>query len=96
MYELGRHGCFLPYAHVPELLLLYCQLAPYPLCRERKLQVQTRIPNSDKQARLGFQHIITEEELTELHKNQSELSFDLNTFPLYNQYATWWKDNGGM
>ena len=96
VYEVGRHGVGVPYVQVPELLLLYCQLAPYPLCRDRKLAVQTRIPQWDKDHKYGFQHLITEEGLTELHSSQSALSFDLNTFPLYKQYAEWWKANGGL
>lgn len=65
-YALGRHSVNLP-AFMSDMLLLHWTFAPYPLCRERKLQIQTRIPQSDKDARLGWEHIQTRESLHEFY-----------------------------
>lgn len=76
-YELGRHNVFLPHALLPNFLILYMQLAPYPLCGNRKLQIKTRIPESDKRGGLGFQHQIDDQGLINLHKSELERSYNL-------------------
>lgn len=70
-YEIGRHGTMHGAIHDPNCFILYMALSPWPQCLQRKLQIQTRIPKSDIDARLGFEHITTEEGLREKY-TQSE------------------------
>lgn len=90
-YELGRHGTVLRHTTCPELLIAYWQFAPYPKIRDRKLAVQTRIPQSDKDKGFGFQHLQTEESLTKVYELDVARSYDLNEFPLYKEYADYWR-----
>lgn len=82
-YEIGRHGTQLAHHHDAEAYILWWGFAPWPECMERKLQIQTRIPQSDKNAGFGFQHIQTEESLTAEWNVQLGLSRELLDDPLF-------------
>lgn len=88
-YQLGRHGCNLPHINMWGMYLQWYGWAPYPQCRERKLQIQTRI-KSDRGTGLGFEHFQTPESLTEFYKSHLNNSYDLlenedfkSTYSLY-------------
>jgi len=81
-YALGRHSVGLP-AVMSDMLLLHWTFAPYPICRDRKLQIQTRIPQSDKDARLGWEHIQTKESLHEFYLQHLVRAGNLLTDPDY-------------
>jgi hypothetical protein len=59
------------------MYLQWMGFAPYPQCRPRKLAIQTRMAPEDIAARLGFEHIQTEESLTEFYKEHLNKSYDL-------------------
>lgn len=64
-YRTGRHGtnlrAFIP--PPPHLFLLHFTFSPWPEAKERKLQIQHRVPISDIKQNRGKHHIHTEEEL---------------------------------
>lgn len=64
-YGLGRHTTNLAAHYDHDTFLLYFHLAPWPLCLERMLSIQTQIPYSDVIRQQGFQHITTKERLEE-------------------------------
>ena len=67
-YEIGRHGTTLPTLLRDDMFILWLGFFPYPQCKERKLQIQTQIPQADKNVRLGWEHIINSEELDQRHQ----------------------------
>jgi len=73
-YPLGRH--FEQYNTDEFRILWYGAYSPFnDKTIKRKLQIQTKIPESDKLQKLGYQHIITETELIsnfEYYQTQSE------------------------
>lgn len=66
VYDTGRHmshGSSHPYL-TNDLKIFYYGFAPYnEKVLQRKLQIQDRIPQTDKSSGLGFQHVVTREEL---------------------------------
>lgn len=84
-YQTGRHGTNLSATYDPELFLLYFSLSPWPQCLKRKLQIQTRIPESDKASGLGFEHITTESKLRQLYENEEKNNL-LNELKFKEQY----------
>lgn len=82
-YHLGRHGVDLPYICDGDSRLLWFGWHPWPECMERKLQIQTKIPMSDKIQKRGFQHIQTKESLEKLYKDELEYSENLLEDPYY-------------
>lgn len=82
-YETGRHNVYLPKIVIPEMLILWWGFAPWPACKYRKLQIQTRIPQSDKDARLGWEHIQTDESLTEMYRTHLAKSYNLMEDKVY-------------
>jgi len=60
-YNIGRH--FHTY-NTTELCVAWTGFWPWnQQTISRKMQIQTQIPNSNRQLRLGYHHIITQEEL---------------------------------
>lgn len=90
-YHIGRHGVDLPYTQMPEWLLQHWAFAPYPLNRDRRLNIQKFMPESDKLQGLGIQHIQTPESLTALYESERARSFNLLDFPLYKEYYDYWR-----
>lgn len=90
-YELGRHGTALRHTTCPELLIAYWQLAPYPLCRERKLQIKAKAVPEQLAAGLGQQHNIDGAGLDRVYRLDVERSYNLNELPLYREYADYWR-----
>jgi hypothetical protein len=76
-YELGRHGTRLPWVEDPASRLLWFGWAPYAQVRTRKLQIQTRMPDSDKRAGWGWQHVVTPAELDRRFHEESRRAHDL-------------------
>ena len=80
-YQLGRHGTNLLARDIDDLSVLYMAFSPWPQVKERKLQVQTRIPLANKQAGLGFEHLVTPEQLDRKYEEYLALSGDLLNLP---------------
>ena len=76
-YHLGRHGTNLPAQDVDDVHILYKAFSPWPDIRARKLQVQTRIPIANKQSGLGFEHLVTSEQLDQKYQEYLAMSGDL-------------------
>lgn len=85
-YQVGRHGTDLSAVNIPELLILHFSYSPYPQCKKRKLQIQNRIPQSDKNAGLGKEHLVTEKQLDRNRFDALQYSYDLFENPIYSQY----------
>lgn len=65
-YQLGRHQHWVPHLSRPDLLVLWYGCSPLTeRLLARRLQIQTRIPYSDRVAGLGWGHFVTREELLE-------------------------------
>lgn len=90
-YQLGRHGVDLPATEMPDWLLLYWQLAPYPLCRDRKKNIKNRIPPEHFQIGWGIQHNIDDDGLDRLYREERARSYNLFEFPLYKEYYEFWR-----
>ncbi len=76
-YGLGRHNT----AHLSSgdstHNILFASFSPWPQAINRKLQVQTQIPISDKQAGSGIQHIQNPETLNNFYHSELIKSTDL-------------------
>lgn len=92
-YHLGRHYTDLVNTTCPELLIAYWQFAPYPNCKQRKQQIVTRIPPSDRAVGNGIQHINleTDEGFYRVYEEERARSYDLFEFPLYKEYYEYWR-----
>lgn len=82
-YQLGRHAVNLAYANISDFYLLWFGYSPWPECKQRKLQIQTRRTQFDIQNRLGFEHDITEVQLEENYKQHLNRSGDLLLDPVF-------------
>lgn len=76
-YEVGRHGVGLPNVCLPEFLHLHFLYSPWPECKPRKLQIQTRIPEHNKRGGLGFEHLVNEEVLDARREDTLKLCSNL-------------------
>ena len=71
LYAIGRHGidAMSPAATIQETDYsgVVCKFTqtPWPECAQRKFQIQSRIPESDRVRRLGFHHLIPDHEALE-------------------------------
>jgi hypothetical protein len=84
-YVPGRHTSYQPgLAKATGLgMVLWYNMSPWTQqTLKRKLQIQTRIPERDKQARLGWQHLTSAEELEEQRRLLLAKAVDL--LPLIN------------
>lgn len=85
-YHTGRHGVKMEHTCLPEFLHIHLTYSPWPLCKDRKLQIQTRMPQSDKELGRGYQHLVDEEGL-EIKRNEFlAQSYDLFEDELYSRY----------
>lgn len=80
-YDTGRHDSGHPSIE-EEMYTVWYRYFPWNYeTKKRKLQIQTRIPQQDKILRLGFQHIVTSDELdTEYERNLND-TYDLFSDP---------------
>jgi hypothetical protein len=83
LYTPGRHSTRLTNYCSEELLLLHWRYAPYPQSIDRKLKIQTRIPQSDINQGMGTHHIKTAETLDQDYKLWLAESYDLLLDPKY-------------
>jgi hypothetical protein len=85
-YEVGRHKSPLPDTiRDAELHLLWFCWSPFEQIKARKLQIQHRIPESDRVARRGYQHFVTEEQLEARFAEVSAKARPLEEDPSYCQ-----------
>ena len=71
-YMVGRHE--FRHASVPQNMhILKCVYGPFPEFFSRKLQIKTRIPESDKQFNFGHQHMIEFDQLDNDYKRKQQL-----------------------
>jgi len=77
-YGLGRHACFLPRVFdVDDIYIKYMAFSPWPLVAKRKLAIQQRIPQSDKDMGAGKEHILTPESLEARYREYLDKSYRL-------------------
>jgi hypothetical protein len=88
VYDTGRHwshGSTHPYS-TNDLKIFYYGFAPYnEKVLQRKLQIQNRIPQTDKSMGLGFQHVVSRDELIDRWK--SYYSNSINVLDEINKYV---------
>ena len=85
-YSVGRHTTGLKDVlwHPEGALLKWFGFAPWTSAmRARKMAIQTRMPQSDIDAGLGFQHILDDEKLTLMWQSEVAISGDLREVPGY-------------
>jgi hypothetical protein len=82
-YDMGRHGTAHQSLQSDELSILWFGWSPYEEVRARKLQIQTRMPESDKQHGWGFQHVVTEEQLEARFLEEAKMAKSLHEHPRY-------------
>jgi hypothetical protein len=85
-YSIGRHYTgHTDIVQYPEgALLLWFGYAPWtPQTRQRKLQIQQRIPEADKQRGLGVHHVMDESALYVSWQEMVQQSSDLRQLPEY-------------
>lgn len=95
-YNLGRHGCSFPnYRYEKDTNLLFASFSPWPQAVGRKLQIQTRIPMSDKQAGFGIQHLQNHETLNNFYNSElaktNDLLLDDNFKINYDYFKEQWR-----
>ena len=91
-YHLGRHGTYHHNILSDKLFILW--FGYFPLNNnllKRKLQIQNKIPESDKNHRRGFQHLFTVEEIININneKYNSGVSLDILNPTLFNLILTY-------
>lgn len=63
-YHLGRHGTYLSsQMNMLGMFLLWNGYSPWKQCKERKLQIRKQMPQWDIDNRLGFEHLMSSEDL---------------------------------
>jgi tetratricopeptide (TPR) repeat protein len=85
-YQPGRHFSVSlnPYMHPPGAVIAHFWFSPFSdQLINRKLQIQARIPDGDRQKGLGKQHIINRHQILETWQYEAERSIDLRTRPDY-------------
>jgi hypothetical protein len=82
-YEMGRHGTGHRSVEAQDLALLWFGWSPYAQIRARKLQIQMRMPESDKQAGWGWQHLVTPEQLDARFQDEARKTRSLLEDPRY-------------
>ena len=83
-YQVGRHGTALSTYDTDDIYMLWFGFCPFTHVIQRKLQIQTRIPETDKVAGLGREHIVAGEEgLRELLAVEQRSMGDLLNDPNY-------------
>lgn len=92
-YHVGRHSTCLPANHFDDTFLLYFGFSPWPQCIDRKLSIQTRIPRSDIQHGLGWEHILNEQTLRLRREEKLKISYNLLDNPLYLDCYNWFYKN---
>ena len=80
-YGLGRHVTHIPAEDIDDVHLLYLAFSPWPLVKNRKLAIQTRIPQADKDIGAGKEHILTPESLEQRYQDYLAQSYDLKDRP---------------
>lgn len=71
MYTVGRHGTSMAAVDTDKLYLIWFGFYPWnEMFQARKLQIKEKIPDSDKQAGMGFQHLYTLEKMQAI-RNES-------------------------
>ncbi len=71
-YAVGRHLTELPSRVVSDLWLLWWGWSPLRYLTERKMQIKTRIPDSDRRLGHGIQHLIDEQGMEEQYQRTLE------------------------
>lgn len=85
-YHLGRHSTNHLDVFDSNLLLNWFGFSPRNSQNiKRKLQIQDKIPQSDKNLLLGHTHLHTPESLEQEWNRQISLSYDLRSDEIYNQ-----------
>jgi len=82
-YHVGRHYTNHPHTHEPDMLIKWMGFSPYPQIKERKLQIQNKMPISDKKAGLGGQHVTDPAALDREYERLRKLSSNLLDNDLY-------------
>ena len=85
-YSIGRHD--FRHASVPKNMhIIKYVYGPFPDFFSRKLQIKTRIPESDKQYNFGHQHMIEFDQLDADYKRKQQLSLvELNDVDIQRKY----------
>jgi len=78
-YYIGRHDSYHPnVVHHPDAYVLWFGFSPWNKSMiDRKLFIQTRIPNSYKDMGLGYQHFVDQKKLETMYHNHAVQSEDL-------------------
>lgn len=85
-YSVGRHTTSHKGVlwHPDGALLKWLGFAPWtPAMRQRKKQIQDRIPESDRANGLGFQHMVDDDKLERMWQSEVAISGDLHGQPGY-------------
>jgi hypothetical protein len=86
-YNIGRHQTYNPSIHTNEMHIIW--LGFYPLndhTLKRKMQIQTNIPQFDKDCSAGFQHLFSKEKILSINYEKANSGNPLNQInsSLYN------------
>ena len=86
-YTLGRHGTYNNFIPTNKAHIIW--LGYFPIndnLLKRKLQIQQNIPQSDKDAQIGFQHLFDKDKILSINNEKSTSGLQLKFFnlPLYN------------
>lgn len=82
-YGCGRHDTGLARQEIPDFLHVHFTFSPWPECLARKLQIQTRMPESDKANGLGRHHLIDRAGLEARRREYLAFSGELRDIPLF-------------
>lgn len=87
-YLAGRHESLLDWegftVRQDDIYCLWYGFSPYPEVKDRKLQIQNRVPPSDVERNFGLEHFITENGLDNRYEALANNSYDLRTDAHFN------------
>lgn len=100
-YNLGRHGTSFPrHIESDDWNILFASFSPWPQAIKRKLQIQERIPLSDKQNGFGIQHLQNTQTLNNFYLQElaksSDLLLDSNFKMNYDYFVDQWRETYGI
>jgi hypothetical protein len=86
-YHIGRHGTYNPSINTDDMHIIWLGFFPFnQQIMNRKLQIKNNIPDDDKQAKNGFQHLFDKDTLICINNESAKTGKPLNeiNINLYN------------
>jgi hypothetical protein len=97
-YHVGRHHSNIVSKIIDDgLFTVWLGWSPMRYITERKLQIKTKIPQTDKDARMGHQHALTADEMEHRYLDRAGKAYDLwERHPNYREMIEYLANRNGL